>query len=73
MSGYTDEFYQVWFRNPLFMQNKARVDAFIQRLTIEYLEADGGNAEFVGRAINLYFGILIPQERAQFNSRSIWP
>ena len=73
MSGYTDEFYKVWFRNPIFMQDKARVDAFIERIDLEYYGENGGNTEFVGRTINLYFGILTPQERAHFNSRSIWP
>jgi|UniRef100_A0A6C0ASV9 hypothetical protein len=73
MRGYTDNFYNVWFRNPMFMQNKARVDAFIRSLTNEYLGADNGNVEVVTRAINLYFGILTPQERAHFNSRSISP
>lgn len=64
MHGYTDDFYKIWFRNPQFQYDKQKVDRFVV-----HMEHDDN----LDQAINLYFGILTPLERAQLVTRPITP
>jgi hypothetical protein len=64
MHGYTDDFYKIWFRNPQFQYDKQKVDRFVV-----HMDQDDN----LDQAINLYFGILTPLERAQLVTTSITP